>query len=152
MKYSLSSDTWDKEELQAIQDVIDSGRYTMGPKVAQFEKEFAEHFDAPYAVMVNSGSSANLLMWSLLVNKDELHGDVIVPAVSWSTTYYPLMQNRFMPNFVDVNLDTLNIDVDKIEQAISDETVAIFAVNLLGNSCDYKRLLSICDENDLILI
>ena len=66
MKYSLSSDTWDKEELQAIQDVIDSGRYTMGPKVAQFEKEFAEMFGSPHAIMVNSGSSANLLMLSLL--------------------------------------------------------------------------------------
>ena len=102
MKYSLSSDTWDKEELQAIQDVIDSGRYTMGPKVAQFEKEFAEKFDVPYAVMVNSGSTANLLMWSCLVNRDQLHGDVIVPAVSWSTTYFPLLQNRFTPNFVDL--------------------------------------------------
>ena len=152
MKYSLSSDTWDKEELKAIQDVIDGGRYTMGPKVAQFEKEFAEKFDVPYAVMVNSGSTANLLMWSCLVNKDQLHGDVIVPAVSWSTTYFPLLQNRFTPNFVDVNLDTLNIDVDKIEETLTEETVAIFAVNLLGNSCDYKRLLDICDEYDLILI
>ena len=152
MRYSLSSDTWDKEELQAIQDVIDSGRYTMGPKVAQFEKEFAEHFGVKYAVMVNSGSSANLLMWSLLVNKDQLHGDVIVPAVSWSTTYFPLLQNHFMPNFVDVNLDTLNIDVDKIEDAIGPETVAIFAVNLLGNSCDYKRIKEIAKKHELLLI
>ena len=152
MRYSLSSDTWDKEEVQAIQDVIDSGRYTMGPKVAQFEKEFAEHFGVKYAVMVNSGSSANLLMWSLLVNKDQLHGDVIVPAVSWSTTYFPLLQNHFMPNFVDVNLDTLNIDVDKIEDAIGPETVAIFAVNLLGNSCDYKRIKQIADKHKLLLI
>ena len=152
MRYSLSSDTWDKEELQAIQDVIDSGRYTMGPKVAQFEKEFAEHFGVKYAVMVNSGSSANLLMWSLLVNKDQLHGDVIVPAVSWSTTYFPLLQNHFMPNFVDVNLDTLNIDVDKIEDAIGPETVAIFAVNLLGNSCDYKQIKQIADKHKLLLI
>ena len=152
MKYSLSSDTWDKEELQAIQDVIDSGRYTMGPKVAQFEKEFAKHFGVEYAVMVNSGSTANLLMWSLLVNKDQLHGDVIVPAVSWSTTYFPLLQNHFMPNFVDVNLDTLNIDVDKIEDAIGPETVAIFAVNLLGNSCDYKRIKEIAKKHELLLI
>ena len=152
MKYSLSSDTWDKKELEAIQQVIDSNRYTMGPRVEQFERAFAKKFDVPYAIMVNSGSSANLLIWSCLKYKDNLEGNVIVPAVSWSTTYFPLLQNRFMPNFVDVNLDTLNIDVDKIEQAISDETVAIFAVNLLGNSCDYKRLLSICDENDLILI
>ena len=86
MKYSLSSDTWNKEEIQAIQDVINDGRYTMGPRVAQFEKEFAEHFDVPYTVMVNSGSTANLLIWSSLVNKDMLHGNVIVPAVSWSTT------------------------------------------------------------------
>ena len=114
MKYSLSSDTWDKEELKAIQDVIDGGRYTMGPKVAQFEKEFAEKFDVPYAVMVNSGSTANLLMWSCLVNKDQLHGDVIVPAVSWSTTYFPLLQNRFTPNFVDVDIDTLNLDVEQL--------------------------------------
>ena len=114
MKYSLSSDTWDKEELQAIQDVIDSGRYTMGPKVAQFEKEFAEKFEVPYAVMVNSGSTANLLMWSCLVNKDDLNGDVIVPAVSWSTTYFPLMQNRFTPNFVDIDIQTLNLDIEKI--------------------------------------
>jgi len=152
MKYSLSSDTWDKEELQAIQDVIDSGRYTMGPKVAQFEKEFAEKFDVPYAVMVNSGSTANLLMWSLLANKENLHGDVIVPAVSWSTTYFPLIQNGFMPNFVDVNLDTLNIDVDKIEEAITEDTVAIFAVNLLGNSCDYKRIKEIADKHNLLIL
>ena len=85
MKYSLSSDTWDKKELEAIQQVIKGGRYTMGPRVAQFEREFAKKFDVPYAVMVNSGSSANLLMWSCLKYKDKLEGDVIVPAVSWST-------------------------------------------------------------------
>ena len=152
MKYSLSSDTWDKEELQAIQDVIDAGRYTMGPKVAQFEKEFAEKFDVPYAVMVNSGSTANLLIWSCLVNKDNINGNVIVPAVSWSTTYFPLLQNRFIPNFVDIDLDTLNIDVERIEEAITKETVAIFAVNLLGNSCDYKKLKSISEKYDLLLI
>ena len=118
MKYSLSSDTWDKEELQAIQDVIDSGRYTMGPKVAQFEKEFAEKFDVPYAVMVNSGSTANLLMWSCLVNKDQLHGDVLVPAVSWSTTYFPLQQYGIKLVFVDISIDTFNIDPKLIENEI----------------------------------
>ena len=152
MKYSLSSDTWGEEEKQAILDVMENGRYTMGPKVAQFEKEFAEYFDVPYAIMVNSGSSANLLMWSLMVNKEQLHGNVIVPAVSWSTTYFPLLQNHFMPNFVDVDLDTLNIDVDRVEKAIDADTVAIFAVNLLGNSCDYKKLLKIADEENLVLL
>ena len=152
MKYSLSSDTWNKEEIQAIQDVINDGRYTMGPRVAQFEKEFAEHFDVPYAVMVNSGSTANLLMWSCLGNKDMLNGNVIVPSVSWSTTYFPLIQNKFTPNFVDVDLDTLNLDVSKIEEAITPETVAVFSVNLLGNSCDYSEITRLCKKHNLILI
>jgi len=152
MKYSLSSDTWNKEEIQAIQEVINDGRYTMGPKVAQFEKEFAEHFDVPYAVMVNSGSTANLLIWSCLGNKDMITGNVIVPSVSWSTTYFPLLQNKFTPNFVDVDLDTLNLDVTKIEEAITPETVAVFAVNLLGNSCDYPEITKLCKKHNLILI
>ena len=152
MKYSLSSDTWNKEEIQAIQDVINDGRYTMGPRVAQFEKEFAEHFDVPYTVMVNSGSTANLLMWSCLGNKDMLNGNVIVPSVSWSTTYFPLIQNKFTPNFVDVDLDTLNLDVSKIEEAITPETVAVFSVNLLGNSCDYSEITRLCKKHNLILI
>ena len=152
MKYSLSSDTWDKKELEAIQQVIDSGRYTMGPRVAQFEREFAKKFDVPYAVMVNSGSTANLLMWSCLKYKDKLEGDVIVPAVSWSTTYFPLIQNGFTPNFVDVDLDTLNIDVTKIEKAITKDTKAVFAVNLLGNSCEYREIVNLCNKHNLILI
>ena len=152
MKYRLAGDTWGKEELEAIQKVIDSGRYTMGPLVEQFEKEFCLKFKTPHAVMVNSGSTANLLIWSCLVNKDNLNGDVIVPAVSWSTTYFPLLQNHFLANFVDVDKDTLNIDVKQIELAITERTVAIFAVNLLGNSCDYRRLKQLCGKYNLILI
>ena len=96
MKYPLANDTWDYEELQAIYDVIASGRYTMGPKVKKFEEEFAEYHNAKYAVMVNSGSSANLLAVASLVisPKYDLNpsDEVIVPAVSWSTTYFPLQQ------------------------------------------------------------
>ena len=75
-----------------------------------------------------------------------------MPAVSWSTTYFPLMQNRFTPNFVDIDIQTLNLDIEKIEEAITEETVAIFAVNLLGNSCDYNNIKKICDKYNLILI
>jgi|TARA_B100001971_G_scaffold212359_2_gene242347 CDP-6-deoxy-D-xylo-4-hexulose-3-dehydrase len=71
MKYSLACDTWDNKELEAIQSVIKSGRYTMGPRVKQFEKEFAKFFRCTDAVMVNSGSSANLLMIALLKLKEE---------------------------------------------------------------------------------
>ena len=78
MKYSLSSDTWDKEELQTIQDVIDGGRYTMGPKVAQFEKEFAEKFDVPYAVMVNSGQYSKFINVVMFSKQRPTSWDVIV--------------------------------------------------------------------------
>ena len=152
MKYPLACDTWDKKEIDAIQEVIKGGRYTMGPKVKQFEKEFCDYFKCENAVMVNSGSTANLLMLALLKEKYKLGGNIIVPAVSWSTTYFPVYQYGFQLNFVDVNKDTLNIDVDKVEAAIDAETCAIFAVNLLGNSCDYERLNEIAEKHGLMLI
>ena len=77
MKYSLASSSWGKEELGAIKKVMDNGRFTMGPMVQEFEKQFAERFQAENAVMVNSGSSANLLMISLLRWKKKLTGNII---------------------------------------------------------------------------
>ena len=156
MKYPLAADTWDQRELKAIMDVMREGRYTMGPKVAEFEKAFAKTFNVNEAVMVNSGSSANLLMIASLVLNDDYDlnpGDeVIVPAVSWSTTYFPLAQYGLKAIFVDIDINTLNIDVNKIEAAITPKTKAIFAVNLLGNSCDYTTILEIANKHNLILI
>ena len=152
MTYSLASDTWGKEEIEAIQKVIQSGRYTMGPFVKQYEKEFSDYFGCADAVMVNSGSSANLLAIALLSVKYGLKGDIIVPAVSWSTTFFPVHQYGFKLNFVDIDRDTLNIDVNKIEKAITPNTSAIFAVNLLGNSNDFNKLKQICDKHKLVLI
>ena len=152
MKYPLAFSTWGKEETEAIQRVVDTDMYTMGKHVKQFEDEFAQHFGSPHAVMVNSGSSANLLMLSLLKWKYKLTGEIIVPVVGWATTYFPVVQNGFRLRFVDVDPDTWNIDVRKIRDAITPDTCAIMAVNLLGNSCDYSEILKICDEHDLKLI
>ncbi len=152
MIYPLAYSTWGKEELEAIQRVCDSDMYTMGKHVKQFENEFAEVFGSENAVMVNSGSSANLLMLSLLKWKYKLTGDIIVPVVGWATTYFPISQNGFKINFVDVDKDTWNIDVNKIEAAITPNTCAVMAVNLLGNSCDYDRIVEICRRHNLILI
>ena len=152
MIYPLAYSTWGKEEVEAIQKVIDTDMYTMGNHVKQFEQEFAELFNSPNAVMVNSGSSANLLMLSLLKWKYRLTGDIIVPVVGWATTYFPIVQNGFKINFVDVDPNTWNIDVTKIEQAITPNTVAIMPVNLLGNSCDYKAIKEICFKHKLLLI
>jgi CDP-6-deoxy-D-xylo-4-hexulose-3-dehydrase len=99
MKYPLASSTWDDNELKAIQKVIDKNMYTMGESVSQFEKDFATFVGSKYSVMVNSGSSANLLGVAALFytkNPKLKRGDeVIVPAVSWSTTYFPLYQYGF---------------------------------------------------------
>jgi CDP-4-dehydro-6-deoxyglucose reductase, E1 len=156
MKYSLASDTWGIEEKNAIQRVIDSNRYTMGAEVAAFEEEFAKYIGSKYAVMVNSGSSANLLSIAALRysnNYDLQPGDeVIVPAVSWSTTYFPLHQYGLIPVFVDIDSATLNIDTKEVEKAITPKTKAVLAVNLLGNPCDLLPLQKLCKSENLILI
>ncbi|MGI9255934.1 MAG: DegT/DnrJ/EryC1/StrS family aminotransferase [Salinispira sp.] len=152
MAYQLAHDSWDNKEIEAIHEVVRSGRYTMGTRVKTFEKEFAKFLGCAEAVMVNSESSANLLMLAVLSLKYKLKGNIIVPAVSWSTTYVPVHQYGFTLNFVDINSNTLNIDVDKVESAITSETSAIFAVNLLGNSCKFKELKKIAGKYDLMLI
>lgn len=154
MRYTLSDNTWDKKEYEALQEVINSGFFSMGEKVKAFEEAFAQKFNVKYAVMSNSGSSANLLAIAALVysNKLQKGDEVIVPAVSWSTTYFPLSQYNLKLKFVDIDLDTLNINVQKIEEAITPNTKAIFAVNLLGNPNDFDELQKLCNTHDLILI
>jgi CDP-6-deoxy-D-xylo-4-hexulose-3-dehydrase len=154
--YQLASSTWGQEEIDAIQRVIESGRFTMAEEVLSFERDFASHLGAKFAVMLNSGSSANLaLMTSLrylnrpLTNPGD---EVIVPAVSWSTTYYPVNQTGCILKFVDIDPDTLNLDVNKVVEAISKRTRAILVVNLLGNPADWIALKEIAEEHDLLLI
>ena len=140
MSYKLASSTWDNKEIQAIHRVIESDNYTMGKKVEECENDFANFVGSKYALMTSSGSTANLLMIaSMFYIKDEAkrlkRGDeIIVPAVSWSTTYFPLQQYGLKVKFVDIDLDTLNIDISKLKEAITDKTKAILAVNLLGLS------------------
>ena len=154
--YSIASDSWDELEVNAINDVIKSNRYTMGSKVRQFENEFSKFFDVKYSLMLNSGSSANLLAIASLIIDEETdlnQGDeVIVPAVSWSTTFSPISQYGLKLRFVDIDLNTLNIDENLIENAITKKTKAIFAVNLLGNSCNFKKLKDLCGKYNLLLL
>ena len=106
--------------------------------------------------MVNSGSSANLLMVAALFYSKKFNlkrGDeIIVPSVSWSTTYFPLAQYGLKIVFVDIDINTLNLNHELIEKAISKKTKAIFAVNLLGNSCNYGEIKKICKKHSLYLI
>lgn len=156
--YALASSSWDESEYSAIQRVIDSDMFTMGKEVAQYEKEFAKFFGSKYALMVSSGSTANLLMIaSLFFTKNSKlklkRGDeIIVPAVSWSTTYFPLQQYGLKVKFVDIDRQTLNMDLDKLEMAITDKTKAILSVNLLGNPNDFKRINSIIANKNVFLL
>ena len=156
IKYNLASSTWGEEEKKAILEVLHSEKFTMGEKVNGFEKDFATYIGTKYSIMVNSGSSANLLMIAALFCKKEnplKPGDeVIVPAVSWSTTFTPLQQYGLKLKFIDVDLDTLNIDINQVEENINENTKLIFGVNLLGNPIDFERLNKIINDREIYLI
>lgn len=154
--YPLAISSWEMEELDAISEVLKSGNFTMGSKVSLFEKEFANYCGTNFAVMFNSGSSANLALLQALKYSNNVSDnsdlEIIVPTISWSTTFYPVNQAGFKLKFVDIDLETLNIDVELIEKAINKNTFAIFAVNLLGNPCELDELEKIAKKYSLILI
>lgn len=158
IKYPLATATWDEAETEAMQTVIRSGMFTMGRKVAEFEELFAEYIGSRHCVMVNSGSSANLLMVAALFYtgngklKLKRGDEVIVPAVSWGTTYFPLHQYGLKIKFVDIDLQTLNIDLRQLEAAVSDRTRVILAVNLLGNPNDFGEIQRIVGDRNIVLL
>lgn len=155
MYYELARSSWGPEEIEAIEEIVQKGFFTMGENVRTFEEQFARKFGAKYAVMVNSGSSANLVgVASLFFKKDRplQRGDeVIVPAISWATTYHPLQQYGLKLRFVDVDLQTLNMDVSMLEKALTPRTRMVVAVSILGNPCALDVLRSFCDRHGLIL-
>jgi CDP-6-deoxy-D-xylo-4-hexulose-3-dehydrase len=155
IKYPLTADTWGTEERLAIDRVLDSGQLTYGPETLSYEKKLADYFGSKYAVSFNSGSSANLAGAFALVTRgagkkiDE--PEVIVPMVSWSTTYYPFTQAGAKLVFVDVERGSLNIDPDLIRGAINRNTVGVVAVNLLGNPARLDEIRKICDDHGLFM-
>jgi len=154
-EYKLATSSWDSKEISAINKVISSGHYTMSKNVFEFEKKYAEYVGSKYCVMVNSGSSANLIgVGSLFYTKTPKlkRGDeVIVPSVSWATTYHPLHQYGLKIKFVDIDLNTLNYDLDSLSKAISKKTKMIVAVDLLGNPNDYDQIKNIIGDKNIIL-
>lgn len=156
VKFPLATSSWDQKEYDAIQRVIDSNMFSMGPEVRAFEEQFATQFGSNYAVMVNSGSSANLLMTAALfftkTPKLQRGDEIIVPAVSWSTTYFPLAQYGLHLKFVDIDKGTLNYDLDQLAEAITDKTRAIMVVNLLGNPNDFTRIDQVIAGRDITVI
>ncbi len=155
MKYELAYSTFDKQEKDAMYEVIESDLFTMGKNVKQFEKEFANFFGKKYGVMVNSGSSANLLgvasLFYTKANTLKKGDEVIVPCISWATTYYPLQQYGLKLKFVDIELETLNYDIEELKKAVTPDTKMILTVSVLGNPNYYDEIEKLCEENNIIL-
>lgn len=154
--FPLATSSWDQREYDAIDRVVKSGFFSMGPEVATFEAQFAAAMGSSHAIMVNSGSSANLLMIAALRYHSrfrlEVGDEVLVPAVSWSTTYYPLHQYGLKMVFVDVDAETLNMDLAALEAAITPKTKAILAVNLLGNPNEFAAVKALIGDRDILLL
>jgi len=156
-KYPLVSNPFTTQDLMSGIETILNGRITMSQITKRFEREFAKYIGAKYALMVNSGSSANLLALFSLVNpkskKKLKYGDeCIIPSICWSTSLWPIVQAGLKPRFVDVSLNTFNIDINKLKKKINKKTKAILAVHVLGNSTNMIELKKIIKKNKLILI
>ena len=146
----LNVPTYGREEIDEAIDSLESGWVTMGAKVKRFEEMWAQYIGVPHAVMVNSGSSANLLALSCLGLQP---GDeVITPALTWATTVFPIAQVGAVPVLVDVDLDTYNINVEAVEKAITPQTRAIMPVHLLGNPCHLWNIGQIAAQHNLHVV
>lgn len=146
----------EKEITAAVDDMLDFW-LTFGSKGKKFEKEFANYLGAKHSIMVNSGSSANLLAITALTSpaleKRLIPGDeVITVAAAFPTTVAPILQNNLVPVYLDVKLGTYNMDVSRLKDALSKKTKAIFAAHTLGNPFDLDTVMSFAKEHDLYVV
>ena len=140
----------DQREIDAVVKVLESGIMDLGVNVAEFERRGAELLAKKHAVMVNSGTSALWLAVDLLCC--EPGDEVITSPLTFSSDIAPLVRNGIIPAFVDVEPDTYQIDVDKIEAMIGPRTKAILTPNLVGNCPDWDRIRAIADKHGLLVV
>ena len=140
----------DHEEENAVLEVIKNHKTIMGEKVRKFENEIAILFGKQFGTMVNSGSSANLLTFEILDIPE--NAEIITPILTFSTTLSPIIKKGLVPVFVDVEPETYVVNIDQVEQSITDKTKALMIPSLLGNVPDLKRLRKIADDNNLIFV
>ncbi len=156
-KYLLSPNSFSNEDILKASQVLFSKKITMGKITKIFEKKFAKFIGSKYALMVNSGSSANLLAMFALINplkkKFLKPGDeCLIPALCWSTSLWPIVQAGLKPKFVDVDPMTLNISIKDLKKKINKKTKAIMSVHVLGNTTNMNELNKVIKKNNLFLI
>jgi CDP-6-deoxy-D-xylo-4-hexulose-3-dehydrase len=150
-----SGPVWDTNEVRsAIKALLVGEWLAAGENLQEFEKQFSHKINNLFGVFVNSGSSANLVMIAALKKyfgwKDG--SEIIVSVVGFPTTISPIPQNGLTARFVDIEMDSLNFDLDLIEDKINKDTVAIFVSPVLGNPPDFDKLMFICEKHNLQLI
>ncbi|MCA9229580.1 MAG: DegT/DnrJ/EryC1/StrS family aminotransferase [Planctomycetales bacterium] len=154
--FPLTLPTYGKEEIAAAVATMCDYRTSMGTLTRMFERQFAAYVGAHDAVMVNSGSSADLLLAFQLINPNHPRlqpGDeVLVPAVTWPTQVWSPLMAGLQVKLVDVDPSTLNVDLDDLRRRITPRTKCLFAVHLMGNPCEMDELLQVCQEYGLLLI
>ena len=155
--YPLLDDALSNEDIIKGMEVLLKKKITMGEITERFEYEFAKFLNVKYALMVNSGSSANLLASFALVNPQKNNflkrGDeFLIQSLCWSTSLWPLVQAGLKPKFIDVDLDTLNINENIFEKSITKKTKAAMLVHVLGNSTNMKKISNIIKKKFLYLI
>jgi CDP-4-dehydro-6-deoxyglucose reductase, E1 len=158
IQFPLVDSSYDNQEILSCIATLLSGQLTMGTKVKHFEDTFAAFIGSPFAIMANSGSSANLLAISAIANplrqKHLKPGDkVAIPAVCWSTSLWPIIQTGLVPVLIDSDPETLNISIKSLKIALARHDIkAIMMVHVLGNSTELDELLKLVKDNKLILI
>ena len=155
--FPLKDSTFRNKDLIEGIKVIFSKDVTMSKVTKKFEKTFSKKIKTPYSLMVNSGSSANLLAFQCLINpyrkKRLKKGDeVLVPSICWPTSFWPIIQSGLKPVFVDVDRENFNIDLKDLKKKISKKTKALMLVHVLGVSTNMDKLMKILKKNRIILI
>ena len=155
--YPLKENTFEENDLKSGIKVIQSKNVTMSKKTLEFENIFKKKIKVKKTTLVNSGSSANLLAFQCLINpyqknKLKFGDEVLIPVICWSTSLWPIVQSGLRPVFVDVEPDTLNIDLNDLKKKITKKTKALMLVHVLGNCVDMDSLMKILNKKKLILI
>ena len=155
--YPLTSSPFETSDIIKGAETLIGGRITMSNITSKFESEFAKFLGVKYALMVNSGSSANLLAFFGLVNpknkkKIRNNDECILPAICWSTSLWPIVQSGLKPVFIDVDLNTFNLNLDDLEKKINKRTKVILAVHILGNCTNMNKLIKIINKKKITLI
>ena len=150
----LMRDNISRDDINAVVDFLQQDpipRLTNGPKVKEFERRWSEWVGMEYSVMVNSGTAANELTM-LALNYISGTGEIIVPPLTWVSDVNSVLFAGHTPVFVDINLQNLSFDIEKLKAAITDETRAIFLTHVLGLNGITDELISICEEKGILLI